>query len=368
MAQFKLELANREDDADLRRILRENPMDGAISLTLRKEPSFFEDLSVEGNFSQVVVAREDESKKVVGFGVRSTKPLFINGEIKEIGYLGGLRLDKKFRGTMLVPRGYKLFSELHKDGRTPFYLTTIIEDNEYAKKILTSNRMGMPQYNDFGLYNTFIIQASNKNSRVNSKVIQADESHIEDIVKFVNDEGRKKQFYPAYSLADLTNPNGLLRGLKIEDILLHFNGAKIDGVLASWDQTSFRQTVVEKYSGLIRYAKPVINCVNQIRGIKPYLPKEGEMIDYSSAALIAVEGNNKRIFEDLLISATCKLAEHEKPLLMVGLHSDDGLTEIAKQNSIVKFQARLYLVTWPDGKEEFQKLDKRTPYLELGSL
>src|SRR3989338_6680902 len=200
MAQFRIELADKEDDADLRRILRENPMGGSISLTLRKEPSFFDDLSVEGNFNQIIVVREIEDKRVVGFGVRSLKPVFINGEKREIGYLGCLRLDKKFRGATLVPRGYKLFSELHKDGRTPFYLTTIVDDNQYAKQILASNRMGIQKYNDFGAYHTYAIPIpGRKHLNQKGNVVQANGCHIEDIVKFINQEGRKKQFYPAYT-------------------------------------------------------------------------------------------------------------------------------------------------------------------------
>src|SRR3989338_9258 len=369
MVQFRMELADREDDADLRRILRENTMGGSISLTLRKEPSFFDDLSVEGNFNQIVVAREVESKRVVGFGVRSIKPVFVNGEMREIGYLGCLRLDKQFRGTTLVPRGYKLFSELHKDGRTPFYLTTIVDDNQYAKQILTSNRMGMPSYNDFGVYYTFAIPIPRKRSLDNKRnIVQANENHVEEIIKFINREGRKKQFYPTYTERDLTNPNGLLRGLKIEDILLHFNGSDVDGIMASWNQTPFRQTVVEGYSGVTKYARLFINILSKLRGNSPYLPRKGQQINYNCASLIATKNNDPTVFEELIVSNANKLSERRIPLLMLGLHSQDSLGEVAKKHSIMKFPTRLYIVNWQDGERDYQNLDGRTPYLELGSL
>ena len=368
MAQFRMELANREDDADLRRILRENPMGGSISLTLRKEPSFFDDLSVEGNFNQIVVAREIESRRVVGFGVRSIKPVFVNGEKREIGYLGCLRLDKQFRGTTLVPRGYKLFSELHKDRRTPLYLTTIVDDNQYAKQILTSNRMGMPKYNDFGEYHTHVMPIPRKSSFNNRNIAQANESHVEDIIEFINSEGRKKQFYPLYTERDLTDPKGLLRGLKIEDILMHFNGPDIDGIMASWDQTPFRQTVVEGYSGVTKYARPFINMLSKLRGNSPYLPREGQQINYNCASLIATKDNDQRVFDELVTSTASRSSERQTPLLMLGLHSKDSLDEVAKKHSIMRFPTRLYVVNWQDGEMDYQSLDGRAPYLELGSL
>jgi len=369
MAQFRLELASREDDADLRRILRENSMGGSISLTLRKEPSFFDDLSVEGNFNQVVAAREVESRRVVGFGVRSIKPAFVNGEKVDIGYLGCLRLDKQFRGTTLVPRGYKLFSELHKDSRVPFYLTTIVDDNQYAKQILTSNRMGMPNYNDFGAYHTYVIPVKRKKSSDSKKnIVQANEGNIEDIIRFVNQEGRKKQFYPAYSEKDLTDATGLLRGLNIEDILLHFDGADIDGIMASWNQSSFRQTVVEGYSGILKYARPIINLVGRVKGNLPYLPQEGQQINYNCVALIVTKDNDPKVFDELITSTRNRLNESQTPLLMLGLHSQDSLQPVAQKHSVMRFPTRLYIVTWQDGEDSFKQLDVRVPYLELGSL
>lgn len=369
MSNFRVELGSKADDADLRRILRENPMSGSISLTLRKEPSFFDDLSVEGNFNQVIVAREVESKRVVGFGVRSLKPVFVNGEKREIGYLGCLRLDKQFRGATLVPRGYKLFSELHKDGRTPFYLTTIVDDNQYVKQMLASNRMGIPKYNDFGAYHTYAIPIpGRRHLDKNGNVIQANESHVEDIVKFINQEGRKKQFYPAYTEEDLTNNKGLLRGLKIEDILLHLDGENIDGIMASWNQNSFRQTVVEGYSGVTKYARPVINLLSRLKGNLPYLPREGQQIDYACSSLVVTKDNEPRIFDELITSTVNRLRESQTHLLMLGLHSKDSLGHAAKKHSIMRFPTRLYIVNWQDGERDYQNLDGRVPYLELGSL
>jgi len=368
MTQFRLELGRQEDDSDLRRILRENSMGRSISLTLRKEPSFFDALSVEGEFNQVVVARNTESKKVVGFGARSIKPAFVNGEDKNIGYLGCLRLDHEFRGTTLVPRGYKLFSELHQDEKTPFYLTTIVEDNKYAKQILTSNRMGMPNYHDYGLYYTYAVPIPRKRDEHSSKIIQAEESHIGDIIKFLNAEGRRKQFYPRYKPEDLQNNSGLLRGLKIGDISLHFDNSEIDGVMAGWNQHSFKQTVIERYNGLMKYSRPAINLLNKIQGYLPFLPQEGESLNYSSGALIAVRDNNPEVFNDLIKAQINNLTAEEIPLLMIGLHSQDPLAEVAKKHSKIRFPTRAYVVTWANGEKDYQSLDGRIPYLELGSL
>ena len=133
MSRFRIELARNEDDSHIRRILRENPMQGDISLTFQREPNFFDSLVVEGRENQVGVGREIKTSRVVGFGVRSIKPCFVNSEVKNLGYISGLRLDEEFRGSTLIPRGYKFFRELHQDGKTKMYLTTIVEDNLPAR-------------------------------------------------------------------------------------------------------------------------------------------------------------------------------------------------------------------------------------------
>ena len=45
-----LRLAALTDEAALRRMLRENPMPGAISLTFEREPDYFAAAGVDGSF------------------------------------------------------------------------------------------------------------------------------------------------------------------------------------------------------------------------------------------------------------------------------------------------------------------------------
>lgn len=49
--------AEPSDDAELRRLLRDNPMPGAFRLALTREPSFFQAAALEGDVHQTVVAR-----------------------------------------------------------------------------------------------------------------------------------------------------------------------------------------------------------------------------------------------------------------------------------------------------------------------
>jgi hypothetical protein len=367
MAQFRIELAGNEDDIDIRRILRENPMQGNISLTFQREPSFFDSLAVEGKQNQVVIGRQIETSRVVGFGVRSIKPCFVNGEVADLGYLSGLRLDKEFRGSTLIPRGYKFFGELHKDGKTKLYLTTIVEDNLPAKEMLTSGRAGLPTYHDFGTYITYAVNLDRlRNEKSEFEIRKASSRDLDSILEFLHKEGRKKQFYPSYETRDFSD-SGLLKGITPEDIFLAIDSGNVIGTLAEWDQRKFKQTVVDSYNGKMRIIRPIYNLFAPLLH-KHRLTREGEQIPFVYAGLIATQDNNQEIFRALLNKVHDDRLDPELSYLMVGLHERDSLNIVMKDFPNIKFKTRLYVVSWKDGEDSFKQLDSRVPYLELGSL
>jgi hypothetical protein len=89
---ISLEFGTVADDAELRGLLRETPMGGPIRLSLRREPGFFRALAVEGPFQQVIVAREQARRRLVGMGTRSIRDRYVERVATPVGYLSGLRI------------------------------------------------------------------------------------------------------------------------------------------------------------------------------------------------------------------------------------------------------------------------------------
>src|SRR5690348_8142448 len=135
MSAYRFELATPDDDADLRRVLAATPMEGRIAIAFRREPSWFAAAVVDGRFRQVVACRDRETGRIIGFGSRSIREVYLNGRPASVGYLSGLRVLPEHRNLGLVARGYAALRALHADGRVPFYLTTIAAGNETALKI-----------------------------------------------------------------------------------------------------------------------------------------------------------------------------------------------------------------------------------------
>ncbi len=91
MSQFRFEVATANDDAELRHVLAATPMPGLISVSYRREPSYFGASVVSGGFHQVLAVRDAEANRIAGFVFRSVRTMFVNGRPEPVGYLSGLR-------------------------------------------------------------------------------------------------------------------------------------------------------------------------------------------------------------------------------------------------------------------------------------
>ena len=239
MPRYQIELATPADDADLRRILADTPMAGRIAVSFCREPSYFDAAVVDGRYRQVIAARDLTTGQLVGFGTRSLRNVYVNGRPETIGYLGTLRLLAEHRRRGLVARGFAFLHKLHEDGRTPMYLTTIAEGNDLALDPLTSGRGGLPIYHHAGTLHTLAVPRGAVRAKHNVDIRPATQADLEEILAFFNRDGPKRQFFPCYEEADFFRPDGLLRGLRPEDLLLAHRGGELVGTMAAWDQDRF---------------------------------------------------------------------------------------------------------------------------------
>ena len=362
------EIATPANDAEIRNLLGKNPVPGAVSIAYLRGPSYMESLKVEGKFSETVTGRDTDSGLLIGLGTRSVKNCFINGRESPIGYLGSLRLIKEYRGSNYLARGYRELKRLHQEGRVKLYLTTIIESNKGARAILTSGRAGLPAYNDYGRFCSMAISLRQKfRPRLppGLAIRPADSEDIPAIIDFWRREGPEKQFFPEYLERDF-EPGGLLRGLKAEDILLAFQNGILAGTVGAWNQQSFRQSRVMAYNPWLGAFRPVYNSIARVIGF-PSLPQTGIDLDYFNLSVVCIRNNDRQIFASLLSDLLSKnRGEHD--FMMAGMHESDPLLADLKRYRHFTYASRLYIVCWDDGLEEFEALDRRVPYLELGAL
>jgi hypothetical protein len=323
-------VAGPEDDAEIRRLLRENPMRGAVSISLEREPSYFAGCSLGAARDITIVARK--SGRLVCVGNCSIRKRFINGEPVQVGYLGGLRLDRSVAGRFdILRQGYRFFEEIASGEDAEFYFTSIAADNSRARQFLERNLPGMPRYEFIGEFVTLVIPTRQRRRGGN-------------IVRVELDERRFNQSHARYNLAAEWQENEFeeLRPFGFGPLQIRDGGRAVAaGVL--WDQRAFKQTVVRDYSPLMKVARPFVNAWVRFGGVR--LPPIGSALNLAFLSPISA---TKQAAMMQLLNGTMHVAQASGiELLALGFDARDPyLKVIEKAFRCRTYHSRLYAVRW----------------------
>ncbi len=347
-SRFDFRLAGEAEDSALRAVLRESTMPGSVSLSFCREPSFF--LAEQaGNVShQTMICEDRQTGKIVGIAGRSVRKSYIDGVKKNVGYLSSLRVTAEARSGMTLVRGSKHIHKLHLDGKVPYYVTTILDENKYAQQILESGRVGMPVYIPIGMFVTYLIPIKNKVSfKLKKQVIPCDASTLASAHKCLNQWNSRYQFAPVYTLDDIAGETNLLPNFFPKDMYVSMDEGRVVGTLGVWNQQSFKQTVVTNYSALVRKVKPFYNGVAKALG-RPTLPEIGESFKFVCASFVSAEDDNPKVFEALINKARSDWSGLGHDYLVVGLSEENKLSSVAHRLAERELRSKVYLVHWPN--------------------
>ncbi len=368
MARFSFTLATKNDDALLRERMRHDAMEGAISVSFRREPSYFVGTKVQGEQVQVIKCIDNKKNKLAGLGARLTLDVFINGQRQRIGYLSDLRGAPEYRNGLLLARGYHYLQGLHQADHVPLYTSLILQGNHLALRNLTKPRAGLPLYKDWGKIMTPAIHLDIKRKMFSLDGVTircADEASIDEVFRFIQQQYAHKQFAPFYQASDLNN--GRLNGLNIDDIYVARQGDTIVGVIAAWDQSDFRQTHIEGYSLGLKVIRPFYNALATISALKP-LPKKGGVVPYFYLALTAITGDDLDVFRALLSRLYNDKRQGKWHYFISGLHQLNPLSKVLDEYRSIKASGHLFTVYYPEDETYYQKLDDRIPHIEIGAI
>jgi hypothetical protein len=352
--KISFSLATPADDSVIRRLLRDNPMPGAISLSLEREPSYFADAHQPGETKQTIVARE--SGRIVCVGHCTTRLRFVNGQPRRVGYLGGLRLDASVAGRFdILRRGYEFFRELQTSDSADFYFTSIAADNHRARSFLEQNLRGLPRYEFIGEFATLLLPTERRSpDRLdgNSDWQRADqEIGAQDLSFSLNNFNQNFQLAPHWTAEQLAALHPL--GLRDDDWF---------GETALWDQRNFKQTVIRGYASWLALLRPALNLASRLTG-KPRLPARGEIL--SHAFISHVTNADLDFLNQLRASASQRGIEW----LTLGFAANDPRRPLIRKHFHPReYRSRLYLVSWPNLGGVAADLDKRILAPEVALL
>ena len=372
MEEIAFELATPEDDAELRRLLRENPFPGKMLVSLEREPNYFTGAMVEGPFHQTIIARDKSIGKIIAMGSRSIRDVYLNGTVHSVGYLSQMRIAPGYR-TMrkALTQGFEFVRTLHQDGRARVNFSSIIEDNLPARRILTAGLPGLPRLQEYARLHTLAIYCRRKRPRSpmprGLQLSKGNYTDIEAIVACLQRNGARYQLTPYWTSDTLFNPEHT-PGLTPEDFFLARDGERVVGCLAVWDQSAFKQTVVRGYSGWLARWRWLINMGARVAGY-PTFPPLDTPIRHCYASHLAVDEDNKEVFAALLSGLYDYVVGQGYSYFMLGLCQDHPFFEtVASTYPHIDYTSRLYLMAWEGELEIFSQVDERVPAVDVSTL
>jgi hypothetical protein len=356
--------ATSADDADLRALLRGNPMGGWVSIAMAREPHYFAELFA-GEEHQAIIAR-DATGAAIGMCARTVRPAYVDGRVQPLGYIGELRIAASHRHRFhIIRQGFETLRQtLHEPGRTPYYLTAIVDDNAAARRLLEADLPGKPVYRPLAGCTTLAMRTRRGNVDPTMRVRMDEVGAVADCLARNH---RRYLFAPVWRDEDIAEA-GARGGPGIEDFLVYRRGGRIVGCVALWDQSRVRQAVIHGYRAPIARLRPWLNLAGSLTGL-PTLPPQGTALRQVYVSFPAADQDDPQILCALVEAALRDARRRGFDLALLAMAADNPMLPALRRAVRARdYAGQLYLVHWPDDRAAVEDLPPAMIHVEAGLL
>ncbi|HVP19565.1 MAG TPA: hypothetical protein VMU36_11245 [Spirochaetia bacterium] len=361
--RFQYDRAGPGDGEEMEDILELQPLEGRIGLAYTRRPDAFASFLLEGDPVDVVVCRDRKEGRIAAMGMSALRLLHVNGQPLDVGYLFGLRARPEYIRAFPLHRGYARIHEM-QTRPTSFFLTSILEENIYAQRLLEKRRPFMPVYEPLCSYTVFAMGTGRLARRsARKEVRRAGASDLPRLISFLAEHGKGQQFFPVVTEDSFGRPP--FAALRAEDFLLWEEHGNILAAAGLWNQQSYRQYRVTGYRGLYHLLRPLSHL------LFPWgfavLPRTGEELRYLTLCLPAVRGGDPALFAELIEEALA--AARSSSILLAGVAAGHPFEPVFAAHRHVSYRSRIYLVWWPEQAPAVSKVRRDMPvHIECGFL
>jgi hypothetical protein len=349
------------DEAEIRRLLRENPIGGAYPISLEREPHGFGGPDLAGESTCFILARETAEGRAIGLCERVVRRAYVDGEERLLPYLGALRIATSHRRRIAILKGG--FAALRDHAERPdecrFALTSITTDNALARRVLTADLGGLPTYHPLNSYATLVVRTRRSGAGLGISLAHSEE--LPEIATFLDQQLRPRQLAPCWSAADL----GRLAGVQF---LVARQAGQIVGCISIWDQSTSRQAVVRGYPKIVRRLRPAINLAGPLLGTVQ-LPPVGTALSQAYLSHLAVRDDDARVMVALVKAALDVAARGGLAAAIIGMPASHvWRAHLNRQYRTFEYLTQLYLVHWPEDAETITLSSEAIAFPDVGLL
>jgi GNAT superfamily N-acetyltransferase len=301
-------------------------MDGDIALRVTREPDFFQLPRLEGSAWRVGVAELDG--RVVGSVMGAVRHAHLHGAPQSTLYVGDLKVHPSARraGVADALSEWVRCALVELGGSETPLMVTILAGNR-AMESRTRGRGQVPRFARFATMRAFSIPlllpcAEAKDGLV---VTPARAMDIEEMADLWRRVAPRRQFAPVFDAESLAAWIDAAPGLDITDYrVARDQRGRIVGFLGWWDQTSFKQLQVTRYSLRLRVVKAVVNSIARATG-GVTLPAVGGTLPCRTAIHVCVPPELPSVLRALVRRSHHELRRARCALATIGLDVRDPL-------------------------------------------
>lgn len=379
------DIANTETaalDAEIRELARQCKMPSAnIELDYQTEPSFFSALAQYGEQHDLVLIKPESFAGLAGMGVRSIRRSYLGGQPANIGYLHHLRFHPDIRGGSFLARGYKAFRQIFNAQPLVTTLTSILEDNINARKLLENDRATgyMPRYQPISRFMTALIPLSGPGNRwpIKYRSMREDlpcqirtlqESDLPDLLKLFDESGKYNDGAPRFFADDFSGSHtNTLPGLKITDMVGVFHQNELLAAIGIWNQQHYRQIVLLQLCKSLRSLSNLWQLGSNIWGKCP-IPAPGNPVNVVLLDPWCIKPGMEAELMPMLIKAAVREAQKRGALFAaLGITEKNPAIKALRSVFFISYWSIIYQVFWPEtGSYEFGR--KQMQIANLGAL
>ncbi len=292
--------AGPADDAALRRLLRETPMDGEVQVAFAREPDFFQAAAVEGETT--TVAAWDEGRVVALFS-RSVRDCWVDGAPARLPYLSALRIAPGYRQSRrLLQLGFDWVRRLEEADPQAlrWSITTVVSDNTRARRLLEAHLPGLPRYvPQEDLVTLAATPWPPLRLQVPGVVVRSATAADEgELGALLGRWGQRHELGPVWDGGIFTD-GARGRGLSWDAVTVATRGGHLVGCVATWDQRPYKQTLVTGYGGHLRFTRRLVNLLGPLLRA-PHLPPPGGELRHATLSHLAVDDDDPEVLAALV--------------------------------------------------------------------
>lgn len=323
---MRARLATHADDEILRKTLRNNAMPSWVTMSIEREPLFFNDESALLNEQAIVV--EDSDQNLVGMYTCTQYPILVSGQKTDTGYLSSFRVNRAYRGKFrYIKAGYASIPDL-APSPSGYWFTCIANENKPARRLLEAGVRGLPVYKAIGDIVTIAIPRSRSHKHGLWRPVQ--EAEIPQLCAFYNSG------ISGSALAHRLTEKIVRRNMG--SFYVHSEDSIIKSCMAVIDQRRHKQCVAKAYKFPLNALLPLYNLYARLFK-KVELPRVGDSLQQVFIGyFMCQDGTVVQLLEDalsLIPTEVCAITLDAR---------DCKLGTIRKHFSPAEYAAKVYLV------------------------